>query len=156
MDSTIKRTIFSFAGTVRTDEARVLDVSRRHILLALNPSCGTDLSCGVCSSCKESNAIPKLRLPLPRQPHFECGQKVTVERFEVNQGVSAMILFGLPLIFAFAAALIADAASRGMSLQSVFSVCASLGGMALGFALGAAVDALIRRTYPAHITPLPV
>ncbi len=146
---------FFLLGSVRIDEARVIEVAPRRVRVAFTADCDRPESCAGCTACARSPRVPKVTVPSPDTSRFTPGQAVRVARFAANQALAAFVIFGIPLACALGAAFLAGwAAGRGA--QSQAAAVASLFGMAAGFAIAAFIDRLVRIAYPPRIVHDPV
>ena len=141
---------FSIPGSEQISRAKVIEVRRRDIRIALDPQCLPDAHCGTCTLCAGSRAVHKAYVTVDNTRHFTPGQALTIQRFVVNEALSAALVFGVPLCGAFASIFLQQSVFPGI-VQPAGSILASLFGACFGLGICAMADLLIRSRHPIRI-----
>lgn len=139
-----------YIGTIKTEDAVVLESSARSIRVALKGACADKPSCHGCTACGSDDTVRKLRIPVPDASGFSEGQEIRIRRLAVNEGLAAGIVFGLPLLAAVAAIVISQWL-RPDSLESPVTVVATVVALGLGLATATAVEGFIHKRHPVEV-----
>jgi positive regulator of sigma E activity len=119
---------------------------------------GCNGGCGSCAGKQKRSRKFTLNLDSPRA--FRTGQHVTFRYRAYHETLGALIVFGLPLLFAMTA-LVIWYLLRPEMVESGWALLSSAFGLVLGFGLVRVIDRIFSRTYPpvllsADTTPPPL
>jgi hypothetical protein len=101
--------------------------------------------CSKCGLCTPSPISVRLRVKLDNAHHYKQGQQVLIQRTILNAAVAAMVVFGLPLLYALLAVLFL-APHFGL-FAAWAQPLAALGGMVGGLMTSGLIDTLFRRRF---------
>lgn len=101
--------------------------------------------CSKCGLCTPSPISARLRVRLDNPHTFQLGQRVLIQRTILNAALAAVVVFGLPLLYALCAVLFI--APRFMRLGGWAEPLAALGGMVVGLLSIGLIDTYFRRRF---------
>jgi hypothetical protein len=140
-------------GTYKENSGLIIKAGPGRVVVAYNVNCKNEPGCHGCNLCAQKAPAIKLGIKVRDNIVFQAGMPVIVRRFVINDGLSAAVLFGFPILFSFAA-LFVSWKYFGQSFESGVSVLFSFAACAAGFASAIGFDRLVRRLYPASIVPV--
>jgi len=138
-------------GYQRVDEGRIVERDTDKIVVTLNPDCAEPTTCATCGgrqSCARLEKPAVITIIDNDPPGIAPGVRVRISHFIFNKTLAALLVFGLPIIFAFSGMIIQQAIT-GSPLDSVWTIVAGGAGLVLGFSVTAFTDRIIRKSIPA-------
>jgi len=145
---------FSIFGSMHTDTATVIAVSKTRVRVAINPPCLARSECKGCTLCAVSPRVVKLNIAVASSARYTPGQTVSVRRFVAHETASALFLFVMPLILAFLSigivhTLSVHAPSTAMTIGAFTAGCIA------GIAVCVVFDAFLRYANPPSADHIP-
>ncbi|MBN1980746.1 MAG: SoxR reducing system RseC family protein [Chitinivibrionales bacterium] len=142
-----------FLGSKKREKAVVTSVTSRGVYITLQKECresgGCKGGCGLCGT-DEGKKNPRMYCAHLHPNRFATGQKVVVEYMGINEAVSALILFGIPLVALMVAILVVSGNSPGAA-ESPSAILTILGSFIGGFIIVAAIEKTIKKIFPVTI-----
>jgi hypothetical protein len=130
----------------------VTQTTRRGVWIECSPQDTRNEACARCGLCGGAGKSHTKRwIPIANSTAFTPGERVLVERHRLNEALAASIVFGIPLLVMFATLLYRGYADPE-SVDSLETVCITVGALGAGCMPAWGIDLLFRRWYPAAVS----
>jgi positive regulator of sigma E activity len=141
-------------ATKEKEKGVIVGRTDTEVSVMIKAECIPSSSCASCNrsaGCARGVRPRRIRVPVSSFSTLTPGEEVTVEHTKINEAVAAVVVFGLPLIFAVAGYWVWMQLFPG-SGESAGRVLLTLVGLVFGFIAGVMIDRSVAdRLPPPHI-----
>jgi len=131
----------------------IADTANNKITVILDKNCTPSETCHIgCGACGGNSKIQKATISAESTDTYSIGQKVQISRLVLNENISALVVFGIPVLFSFLC-ITGWFIYSPQEVESPFAVLSTAISFTIGFPVVWCIDKLFYRKYPPRILP---